>query len=64
MEENISYLNYLLAGEDLGNVYNSMPLILHMENLYTFILTSLLDLSKYDYFHICMDFVILYGSME
>jgi hypothetical protein len=33
--------------------------------VYTFILTSLHDfLSKYDYFLIHMDFVILYGSTE
>ena len=36
------------------------------ELLYTVILTSLIDffLSKYDYFHIHLDFVILYRSTE
>jgi hypothetical protein len=33
-EEDIDYLNYLLAEEDWGMFMNSMPLMLHTKNLY------------------------------
>jgi hypothetical protein len=34
------------------------------ESLYIYTLTSLLDFKQYDYFHIHMDFVLLYRSTE
>jgi len=56
----------LLCWNNLCYVQTSnIVLVLVIKLLYTFILTSLLDfLSKYDYFHTHMDFVILYGSTE
>ena len=49
----------------LESLITNIVLDLVTKLLYIFILTSLLDLlSKHEYFHIHMDFVILYGSTE
>jgi len=57
---------YMLHYNNFGYVKSSnIVLGLVTKIVYTFTLTSLLDfLSKYNYLHIHIDFVILYGSTE